>query len=193
MIPTQRSVIARLRYRSLDGEWIDVSLWRATRIRAFPKNAVMDKKALMTERKMSSPCTSPVNSAEHKNSATVCRLSPLVKFCISKTFLRCGYSQLNSFLIHLSSLHDNRQSWYCLCAAVLLGSKLAQLTGFMKTSWTVSNKKSINQVTIDSSVTHIFKLGKERFSTIARNWRAHRVIAGTKVLVTMYKSSNNGL
>ena len=87
-----------------------LNLWRATRIRAFPKNAVMDKKALMTERKMSSPCTSPVNSAEHKNSATVCRLSPLVKFCISKTFLRCGYSQLNSFLIHLSSLYDNRQS-----------------------------------------------------------------------------------
>ena len=41
-----------------------MSLWRATRIRAFPKNAVIDKKVLMTERKTSSPCTSPVNSTE---------------------------------------------------------------------------------------------------------------------------------
>ena len=72
-------------------------LWRATRIRAFPKNAVMDKQVLTTERKMSSPSTSPVNSAEQKNSTAVCRFSPPVKFFISMTFLRFGYSQLNSF------------------------------------------------------------------------------------------------
>ena len=98
MIPTERSVIARLRYRSLDGGWIDVSLWRAIRIRAFPKNAIMDKQVLTTERKMSSPCTAPVSSTEHQSSVTVCRFSPPVKFFISMTFLRCGYSQLNSFL-----------------------------------------------------------------------------------------------
>ena len=42
-----------------------MSLFRATRIRAFPKNAVMDKQVLTTERKTSSPCTSPVNCVFH--------------------------------------------------------------------------------------------------------------------------------
>ena len=83
-----------------------MSLWRATRIRAFPKNAVIDKKVLMTERKTSSPCTSPVNSTEQEGTPIVCRFSSPVKFFISRTFLRCDYSQLNSFLIHLSSLYD---------------------------------------------------------------------------------------
>ena len=42
-----------------------MSLRRATRIRVFPKNAVIDKKVLTTERKTSSPCTSPVKCVFH--------------------------------------------------------------------------------------------------------------------------------
>ena len=34
--PTNRSVVARQRYKSLDGGWREDSLWRATRIREFP-------------------------------------------------------------------------------------------------------------------------------------------------------------
>ena len=36
MIPTQRSVIARLRYRNLDAGWSEDSLCKATKIRVFP-------------------------------------------------------------------------------------------------------------------------------------------------------------
>ena len=42
-----------------------MSLRRATRIRVFPKNAVIDKKVLTTERKTSSPCTSSVKCVFH--------------------------------------------------------------------------------------------------------------------------------
>ena len=37
IIPTHRSVVARLRIKSLDGAWSEDSLWRATRITVFPK------------------------------------------------------------------------------------------------------------------------------------------------------------
>ena len=42
-----------------------MSLRRATRIRVFPQNAVIDKIVLTTERKTSSPCTSPVKCVFH--------------------------------------------------------------------------------------------------------------------------------
>ena len=47
--PTQRSVVARQRSKSLDGGWSDDSLWRAIRIRAFPRNAVTDRKEFTPE------------------------------------------------------------------------------------------------------------------------------------------------
>ena len=53
MTPTQRSEIARFRYRSLDGGWSEVSLCRATRIRVFPRNAVMERKIFSTDNKLS--------------------------------------------------------------------------------------------------------------------------------------------
>ena len=53
IIPTHRSVDARVRNKSLDGAWSEDSLWRATRISAFPRNAVMDRKLFITERHIS--------------------------------------------------------------------------------------------------------------------------------------------
>ena len=86
MIPTQRSVIARLRYRSLDGGWSEVSLCRATRIRVFPKNAAMDRKIFRAERKISSPSTPLINSTEQYSSPSVFLFSYSVKF-VSAIFL----------------------------------------------------------------------------------------------------------
>ena len=84
MIPTQRSVIARLQYRSLDGGWSDVSLCRATRIRVFPRNAVIERKIFRAERKMSSPSTALIwNSAEPNISLNVFWFSSSVKFASS--------------------------------------------------------------------------------------------------------------
>ena len=68
MIPTKRSVIARLRSRSLEGGWSEDSLYRATRIRVFPRNAVMDRKVFSTERTISSSWTLAVTLAEQYNS-----------------------------------------------------------------------------------------------------------------------------
>lgn len=71
MIPTKRSVIARLRSRSLEGGWSKDSLCRATRIRVLPKNAVMDRKVLSTKRTISSSWTLAVTFAEQYNSLIV--------------------------------------------------------------------------------------------------------------------------
>ena len=54
------------------------------RIRLFPQNAVIDKTMLMTERKTSLPCTSPVSSTEQL-------------ICVLQLLAMRGYSQPNSF------------------------------------------------------------------------------------------------
>ena len=41
-----------------------LTLCKATKIRVFPRNAVKEKKIFIAGRKISSPCTSSVNSAE---------------------------------------------------------------------------------------------------------------------------------
>ena len=43
-LPTNRSVVARQQYKSFDGGWREDILWSATKIREFPRNAVMGKK-----------------------------------------------------------------------------------------------------------------------------------------------------
>ena len=52
MRPTQRSVLARQRNRSLDDTWRVVTVGRATMTRTFPKTAVMAIKILSVERNM---------------------------------------------------------------------------------------------------------------------------------------------
>ena len=71
MIPTQRSVIARFKNGSLDGGWSERVLCSATRTREFSTKAVMDRKTFVAERKVTSLCTSAVNSVEQYSSAMV--------------------------------------------------------------------------------------------------------------------------
>ena len=56
MRPTQRSVVARLLRKSLGGGGSEYSLRTAARIRAFPRNAVIDGKMFTAERNVISPC-----------------------------------------------------------------------------------------------------------------------------------------
>ena len=49
--PTNRSVVARQRYKSLDGAWMEDILWSATKIREFPRNAVREKKMLAADKR----------------------------------------------------------------------------------------------------------------------------------------------
>jgi len=53
--PAKRSVDARHRNRSLVGGWRDVTLRRATRIKALPSDAVMARKMFKAARKTSTP------------------------------------------------------------------------------------------------------------------------------------------
>ena len=90
-------------YRILDGGWSEVSFCRASKIRVFPKNAVKARKVLTTERKMSSLCTSFVNSAEQNSSLDASWVSSFVKlhfaaisllfpFGNQKRMLQAGFS-----------------------------------------------------------------------------------------------------
>ena len=144
--PTQRSVFARLRYRSLDGGWIDVSLWRATRIRVFPKNAVIDKKSVNDREKneldmyLSSKfhravkfcnCLRVFTSSKifHFHDFSAMRLqSTELFFNISVLLiwlLHAPCQQTIKYLLCFFSLLNGgiRQSCCCLCFAVRLRSK----------------------------------------------------------------------
>lgn len=53
--PTQKSVTVKHRKKSFVGGQIGVTLWRAARIRAFPRHAVMDRKMFKAKNKSSIP------------------------------------------------------------------------------------------------------------------------------------------
>ena len=94
MIPTQRSVVARLRKRTLDDGWREVSLWRATRIKEFPRNAVMDGKMFSPARHIRWLCILPVNFVEQTSccsSSYVLWFPSPVKFGIA-IVLQCNTS-----------------------------------------------------------------------------------------------------
>ena len=100
MIPTQRSVIARFRYSSLDGGWSKRVLCSATRTREFSAKAVMDRKIFVAERKVTSLCTS---SVEQYSSAMVFLFFSPVMFVNSAISLQ-NKSASQSLLKHVSSV-----------------------------------------------------------------------------------------
>ena len=57
--PTNRSVVARQRYKSLDGGWREDSLWRVARKREFPRVAVIEKRMFTAENEMDCGLNSP--------------------------------------------------------------------------------------------------------------------------------------
>ena len=72
---------ARQRSKSLDGGWSEDSLWRAIRIRAFPRNAVMDRKVFKTEINVNWPYDPGSKSGQQINSPTTFSCPSPVKFC----------------------------------------------------------------------------------------------------------------
>lgn len=50
-----RSVTARHRKKRFVGGWLEETSWKETRIRAFPRHVVMEKKMLKAERNLSLP------------------------------------------------------------------------------------------------------------------------------------------
>ena len=77
--PTNRSVVARQRYKSLDGAWMEDILWSATKIREFPRNAVREKKMLTADKSKEYCCNWPAKEEEHTSSSNVfiCAPSPV--------------------------------------------------------------------------------------------------------------------
>ena len=77
--PTNRSLVARQRYKSLDGGWREDTLWSATKIREFPRNAVREKKMMIADRRNEYCSNSPAKDEEHTSSSNVftCVPSPI--------------------------------------------------------------------------------------------------------------------
>ena len=65
--PTQRSVVVRVQSKCLDGGWSEDSLRRATKIRAFSRNAVMDRKEFKTEINVNWCVSAIILSGEQNN------------------------------------------------------------------------------------------------------------------------------
>ena len=132
MVPTQKSVTARLRYRSLDGGWSEVSLCKATRIRVFPRTAVIDRKILTIERKISSPCTSAVNSAEQDSTTIVFWFSPSVKLfsvILCALQLRARYI-LRANVCNFRESVDSREflNFFIFCPHNLYSTLISKIT-----------------------------------------------------------------
>ena len=66
----------------------------------FPRTAVIDRKMFTIDRKISSPCTSAVNSAEQDNTTIVFWFSPSVKCFSAITGLPRNYAQVSAVLIY---------------------------------------------------------------------------------------------
>ena len=64
--PTQRSVVARLLSKRLEGGWSEDTLRRATSINVFPRTAVTVKKLFRTVINFSWPCVPAVKLAQQK-------------------------------------------------------------------------------------------------------------------------------
>lgn len=69
--PAKRSVTARDRNKSFVGGWREVSFWSATRIRALPRDAVMDRKMFKAE----------INTNTLVNNVDMRKRCPYVKVC----------------------------------------------------------------------------------------------------------------
>ena len=98
--PTNRSVVARQRYKSLEDECreFEDTLWRATRIREFPIVAVMERRMWTAENEMDCCLNSLAQTWEHSDpsnffclcftsSYTCCRHHPAVVSTLSQVIL----------------------------------------------------------------------------------------------------------
>ena len=113
MTLTHTSVIARLRYRSLEGGWSvsNDSLQRAAIIRAFPENALKATNTFSNETTIKWLCISPVKFFEQYNSWTVFSFSSPVKLyasilprsheLLASSLSACSYIlEVKAFLTH---------------------------------------------------------------------------------------------
>ena len=91
MIPTQRSVIARLRYKNLDGGGSEDTLCRASRTKVFPRSAVMERNMFRADRIFSSLSTFGLYCGEQESSFFY-----LLEYIFSKI---CCFCHLSAMLV----------------------------------------------------------------------------------------------
>ena len=89
MIPTQRSVIARLRYKNLDGGGSEDTLCRASRTKVFPRSAVMERNMFRVDRIFSSLSTFGLYCGEQESAFYIFWSTSSVKFVASAISLQC--------------------------------------------------------------------------------------------------------
>ena len=179
MIPTKRSVIARLRSRSLEGGWSEDSLCRATRIRVFPRNAVMDRKVLSTKRTISSSWTLAVTSATCAE-----QYKSLIVFSLVGTaiFLHwCWAVRASDYKIYVYIVASYCS--FCLLSLLIRGSSC-----YSRLSLGVVNRMKPNQKSIEPNRTQSVKpclIGSvtehKRTGTFRRVWLIELVCSITEL------------
>ena len=113
---------------------------KATKIRVFPRNAAMKKNIFIAERKISSPCTTPVNSAEQDCSrdvfwfsSSVILLSSAISVWLQDKMITCKFA-LFSCIYFLSC------NLICL-STILLIERLMFFCLLIPTAFMMINKK----------------------------------------------------
>ena len=80
--PTNRSVVSRQLYMSLDGGWREDSLSRATRVGEFSRNALMERKMLTADKYIDCCCNPRSEYGEQTSSTNVCCIPLRVIFVV---------------------------------------------------------------------------------------------------------------
>ena len=134
--PTNRSVVARQRYRSLDGGCRGDSLERATRMREFPANAVMERKMSTATKKIDSCCWSPLTKeGEHCSSWNdFVWLPPLLKFVVD-IILSSAFPLLPNWQSHKKFSVGSKKLFFprtfgCLCYEIAIKGKYRNICYF---------------------------------------------------------------
>ena len=104
--PTNRSVVARQLYMSLDGEWREDSLSRVTRVGEFSRNALMERK-MLTADKYIDCCCNPRSEYGEQTSSTMFAAFHLVIYLLSSFLQR-------------SPMNSGRLSWQIAARNVCL-------------------------------------------------------------------------
>ena len=99
--PTNRSVVSRQLYMSLDGGWREDSLSRATRVGEFSRNALMERKMLTADKYIDCCCNPRSEYGEQTSSTNVC-CTPLRVIFVVVFFAAQSNEQWSTFSANCS-------------------------------------------------------------------------------------------
>ena len=130
--PTNRSVVSRQLYMSLDGGWREDCLSRATRVGEFSRNALMERKMLTADKYIDCCCNPRSEYGEQTSSTNVCCI-PLRVIFVVVFFAAQSNEQWSAFPANCSK--KCLSYWHLLSFTLL--KRLTYRNGLSGFSWCI--------------------------------------------------------